>query len=1116
MEGSSEEFTIVIVERIIIQASKHIACGEFAAAEALYIELWLRLTEKCRITEVVVWHEKKIFLMLTYARFLETRRRHTEASSLLLCIWREYEFHAFAMTEVIIFQLKEVAILMKKLSLFNVALSIFKMCWSFFKSTHKTETTVYREIGEHITVTSKEIVQVSSKTTITNSSETVIREIFESSFESSSTTEISSTTIELCKSLTSIYIKDERYSEAVKCIKSVVKRSWSSFFASSFESTTTISVSSLELIMQLAVCYLKQSRIDKAELIYIRMYRAVRSCHSVDHELVVKYSEMLIAFYREHHLFSKVISFYQELLVDQRAIYGASHHIVIRTLYSLGDLCRQRYRTHGYWIQYYLEIVTSLNKGALICHHDALRALVIVAECYFEDCRYSESLAFYKVIAATFLKNGVSFEYFKQITNIMMIFEHYERAMIESKIEVVVMITMLKEYRDACIRHFSATAEITISATMQYASVCMRSEIHQWEAITLYEHVCKHSSRTEITSKCKTTLRSLYVKQITSKTTTTTVTTTMLESATTLVYERYLEIRKTYSCSHETTIKCLSELIQLYYKQSKVEIAVKELRGFIVKCISEVTSTKELITVAVSIASIYMSFGYIEHAHALIRELKMQIIFKSTANVAKCGFNLTSATRVAFAFVAAFEAQVLQVVTVTELMAEYSALHLYFEQYSSAIKAKSSLAIIFASAAKLRYVLNKRQRIDYYFTIEREIYVHFSSNETRVVQGSSESAIKVFITLLLEHFAEHAMIEEKYVATVGRITTARIRLLLEQKKFKEALDLTKCIYQYLLAHEGLDDETEIGQGFTLCLMMAGRGHLRSTNAQLANTMMDLSRTILKQVFVIIKTKDIDVVRCSLEDLSQLMGLLGEQQDWQTLQALLTKLWRSREGQNWSQKTTTAIARRLIQAHFRCGSYSSAIRLAEDMLYNVRRVHGSRSVTALGFYQLLSQLYISSALQLKQDDSKTAQDTARAYFKKAADTHSEVLKLFIDASEGSDDEDASDLDSEISSSNRSSPTPGCGHAFLEQKKEHDEAIKRHIRGLRLAYQRFGGWGRDAAEVEKVTDLVWQAHGKELGLERKDVMSREWSAQGWGSGKAEGAEDEFVGPARWEVL
>ena len=882
-----EEFTIEYVNRIIILAEKHIACGKFAAAEELYIELWLKLTEHCRTVHVLEWHEKKIQIMLIYAQFLESRKRASEASSILLCIWREYEFHSFAAVESIILQLKQIAVLMKKVSLVNAALSVFKKCWSFFKSTRKEESSVFQEIEEHITHTSKTIIETTSKTTTNSSSETVIREVFESSMSSSSTTEISSTTIELCSSLTSIYMKEERYSEAIKCMKSVLKKSWTSFFSSSVESvsmSTSISTTTIDLVMQMASCYLKQNRLEKCEQIYVRLYRAIRSSRRVDDALCIKYSQLLLEFYTSHKLYTKAISFYQELLVEYRAFYGAGHSITIKTLYALGDLCRLHNRTHSYWIEYFLEICHSLNKGSTICHHDAIRALVIVAECYFEDARYSESLEFYKVIASTFFKHGLEYKYFEQTTELQMIFEHYERSLVESKTEISVQISILKSYRESCIRHFGASAAIAISATLQYASSCSKSETHHFESISLYEHVMKHSSSTEIVTRCKSTLRSLYVKQITSTKTSTTVSQTMLETATTLVYERYLEIRKTHSCTHETTLSSLKELISLYYKQSRVEVAVKELRSYIVQCITEITETKALIETARYLADIYRSCGYFEHASVLVRELKMQVVFKSAANAGKMGFTVTHLGRATFAFIASLECRVLveESLTVTELMAELVAQSLYFEHYSQAIKSKSKIDIVFASASRLRRILSKRKRIDFYWTIEHEVYEYFTSTETRVVGFTSTSAVKMFVTLLLEHFGEHKQ-SKNFIATAGHAATARIRLLLEQQKFKEAFELCKCIYKFLMLHEGLDDDTEISQGFTLCLMMAGRGYHRCPDASLFKNMLDLSRQILGEVFDICKNSGINLARCRIEELNQLICLMGEQQDYEKLQ-----------------------------------------------------------------------------------------------------------------------------------------------------------------------------------------------------------------------------------------
>ena len=394
----------------------------------------------------------------------------------------------------------------------------------------------------------------------------------------------------------------------------------------------------------------------------------------------------------------------------------------------------------------------------------------------------------------------------------------------------------------------------------------------------------KYSSSTEVITRCKSTLRSLYVKQITSKTTSTTVSQTMIESATTLVYERYTEIRKTHSCTHETLMTCLRELISMYYKQSRVELAVKELTSFVVQCITEITEAKALIESAKFISEIYRSCGYFEHAHKLLAELKMQVLFGSGSNVKKCGFDLTKSTRAVFAFIASFECHLLleQRLTVSELVAELTAISIYYGHYRQAISNKSKLDVVFANASRLRLILSKRKRIDFYWKIEHEVFEYFSSAESRVVGFTTTSAVKTFVTLLLEYFAEHKHFKD-FVAAAGHAGTARIRLLLEEKKFKEAFELCKCTYKYLMLHEGLDDEKEISQGFILCLMMAGRGYNRCPDASLHKSMLDMSRQLLGEVLAICKNKNINLARCRIEELNEIVCLMGEQQDYKNLQ-----------------------------------------------------------------------------------------------------------------------------------------------------------------------------------------------------------------------------------------
>ncbi|ORY54739.1 uncharacterized protein BCR38DRAFT_529142 [Pseudomassariella vexata] len=1121
-EETEESWTIVRVDIMIRHALDLIERREFGRAEEIYIEIWLKLIEHCRSVLVCEWHEKKIEVMIKYASFLRVQKRFEESSAVLLCCWNEYSSHQVSMFESILVLLKEVAVCMKQVGMVSIALTVFQKCWSWFKSSHKEETTMFKEIEEHITVTSKEIVKTSTTTTVASSSETVIREVFESSF---SETEITSTTVELCESLTSIYTEQQRWSEAISVIKSTLKKSWAAFFSESVESTTmasSFSSESIELVIKLAECYISQKRYEKAEYLYLRLYHVHRKCLSIDDASVIKYSELYLAFLKKHQMFGQVISFYQELLVEYRAFYGPTHSMTITILYALGDICRCHHLTHGYWIEYYLEIVVNLNKGAIICHEDAFRALVIVAEHYYKTLRYSESIVFFKSIIATFCKFGTKFKYFEDIAVVQKILEKYYRAIEETKMEIHTHVEILKEIHQACFKYFGESSSISISVTAMLAEVCCRSEKYEYEAVSYYEHVLKHSKSvsTTVAKRSQTKLKSLYVKQINSSSSSTTVTKEMVERATNMTYERYVEIRKTHSCTHEATLTHLKELITLYHKQSKIELAVMELRSLIVECITKVTSSNELIATARFIAEIYTTCGYISYAYELIREIKMQVIYKEASKT--CGFNLVKIGPVCFAFIAAFEFYLHgnYTLTIAGFMAGLMAEYFFYERFTVSIKSKSKVHLVFTHAARLRQMLVRTTRTEYFAIIERQALEYFTSCEMAVVKVSTKASINLFVGTLLIYLSEHGG-ATNFVAAAGHAAVRKLADLLEKHKSKEALELATCTFHFLLSHEGLDDPTEITLGFQLCLLLAGRGKPKHTPTE---PMLELSRRILAEVFSICAANNIDLARCPLAELNELIGLVGDQKDHARLQWLLSRLWSSREGLTaasscWSPEVMLALGRRLVQAHFAAGNRMAAIRLAEDLLYNVRRVHGARDQQTLGIYTLLGSLYTSmAAYHLKQQkqegDGKRGAELAQMYFRKAIRVHEDVLKLLVDAeNEGSDDDDE-DLDSELGSS-RSGVTRVPG--YLGTRRDEIERVRRHLRLLKLAVQRFGGWGKAVGEYEMLTRRIQDLYGGELKMSEEQILAKKWKLDGFGQGKAEGGldEDGFVAPSVWAI-
>ena len=187
-------------------------------------------------------------------------------------------------------------------------------------------------------------------------------------------------------------------------LESTLKKGWAALFDDSVESitlSTKFTAESVLLALRLSECYESNQVLDQAEQIYFRLYRAHHKAHGINNSAVSKYSDLYLAFLKRHGLHDRSISFYQELLIDYRNVYGRSDKRTIALLYTLADTCRAHQLAHRYWVEYYLEIVSSVNKGDLLSQKDALRALVIVAEHYYESRRFTEALVHFKSIATT-------------------------------------------------------------------------------------------------------------------------------------------------------------------------------------------------------------------------------------------------------------------------------------------------------------------------------------------------------------------------------------------------------------------------------------------------------------------------------------------------------------------------------------------------------------------------------------------------------------------------------------------------------------------------------------------------------------------------------------------
>lgn len=138
--------------------------------------------------------------------------------------------------------------------------------------------------------------------------------------------------------------------------------------------------------------------------------------------------------------------------------------------------------------------------------------------------------------------------------------------------------------------------------------------------------------------------------------------------------------------------------------------------------------------------------------------------------------------------------------------------------------------------------------------------------------------------------------------------------------------------------------------------------------------------------------------------------------------------------NWNATTTLSVGLRLIQAYQLAEQPAKALRLCEDICYNLRRVWGSLSPTTLRMQEELSELY-----------------DAKGHYREAMAIHEDILRMIVEGDDGDD---------------RTQDTVDAA------------AARNQIELLKRFYLRFKGWDKsEATYTVLVDDIISMYKGHE---------------------------------------
>ena len=857
---------------------------EYFAAEEIYVSFWRKVIEVCRLTRSIESHERKIQITIEYVRFLRRRQRIAEAESILLGLWAEYE-HEVITSETLVIYIKSIGVEMREIGILAIALSVFTSVWSYFKKSNR-QTSIEASSTAVLLV---EVTQEMSARTETTINESVLIEVFESTISTSTTSKVEITTVKTCETLSTYYARHERWADASKICQKLLRTLWPTLITdqSSVVLSKSFTLEAIEVSRKLAYYYIQERRIEEAEKVYLYIFRATKSHLRVQDDLVAESGTALFEFYENLNQISKAIGVYKELAEEYRRTLGLTHVLTTKLLYRLGDLCTRHKQKDA--DRYYLEIVTSLNKGLDFCHREALEATIILSKIYYEEKRWSDAQKLYITLWQTITKRCKEYDISTKVVETT-----YQRYVYilekEIKVEYSVLRQVTVEYRETCVKVFGARSEITLKATMRLAEICERSEKYQQEAILIYEEVFRETKETttstsilSILTEAKQRLAHLYVTTVSSSS-------THSEKAVTLYLERYKHTKTEYGCSHESTLTNLKELVILYKKQntSLFQIAaIRELQSFTIEVITTVKDSKKLFDSGVALAATYTSCGYKEQGYDLLMELRRQIIAKDISSSKDFGFEVASVDRRSYVFLVVFEETLkgTKKISCSEVMAELLTESILYEHYNRSTKRQTSFETILLYGARLRSFLISKERRGQATKLEDELYEMFQVNMGPAIK-TNRKITRIFFIVLLEELGE-----DKHDVQLGNAAciagNAGVLAVLNKGKFQEAYDLASCVHQFAMYHHSYQHTHNYDYGFKLSLYLAGRGAKRCPDQELRAQMLELSKTILREALGACKSIQVNFVQIPIKVLNDLVGLMGEQKNYEDLEVRST-------------------------------------------------------------------------------------------------------------------------------------------------------------------------------------------------------------------------------------
>ena len=272
----------------------------------------------------------------------------------------------------------------------------------------------------------------------------------------------------------------------------------------------------------------------------------------------------------------------------------------------------------------------------------------------------------------------------------------------------------------------------------------------------------------------------------------------------------------------------------------------------------------------------------------MLYQIHRQIVSKSYTSGGKSDFKIDhSVGRGSYVFLVTFEEVVLSSssMSYSKIMADLLTETILYESYSRSLKSEKTIEVLLSTGARLYAFLVKHSRKEQVMVVQEQLHKIFLKEWGSHIKTRNEITLIFLIAFLKDLGNTTQHVELDHIAC--KSSNDKVRELMLNGQFKEAYEVALCAFQFLEHRGAYHHLHNVGYGFKLSAYMASRGLKKlpeqSTDPDHRAKMLELSRKIIREVLKACKDSEISFVRLKIGELNDLIGLLGEQQNYVDLE-----------------------------------------------------------------------------------------------------------------------------------------------------------------------------------------------------------------------------------------